>query len=132
MANFPPFYKPPYHHYYGTGYPNFYNRNYKNTSNNNAKNSNIVTTDSLNISKHENITKDEQKINNEKTSRYNSFGPIYFQNPFSIDSENPVLEILGLNLYLDDIIILGLLFFLYKEGVQDEMLFLALILLLIS
>ncbi len=46
--------------------------------------------------------------------------------------EEPIFEILGIELYLDDIIILGLLFFLYQEGVQDEMLFIALILLLLS
>ena len=71
-------------------------------------------------------------MNKEKTSRYNSFGPINFQNPFDVDSDEPILEILGIKLYLDDIIILSLLFFLYKEGVKDEMLFLTLILLLLS
>ena len=72
------------------------------------------------------------QMNKEKTSRYNSFGPINFQNPFDVDSDEPILEILGIKLYLDDIIILSLLFFLYKEGVKDEMLFLTLILLLLS
>ena len=51
--------------------------------------------------------------------------------PFS-DIENPVFEIFGIKLYLDDIIILSLLLFLYKEGVQDEMLFIILILLLVN
>lgn len=41
-------------------------------------------------------------------------------------------EIFGIRLYFDDILILCLLYFLYKEDVHDEMLFLALILLLIS
>jgi len=67
----------------------------------------------------------------EKSSRY-SFGPISFNSAFLSGSEEPVLEILGIQLYLDDIIILGLLFFLYKEGVKDEMLFIILILLLLS
>lgn len=69
---------------------------------------------------------------NEKSSRSYSFGPIQFKNPFFNDIEEPIFEILGIQLYLDDIIILGLLFFLYQEGVQDEMLFIALILLLLS
>ena len=69
---------------------------------------------------------------NEKSSRAYSFGPIQFKNPFFNDIEEPIFEILGIQLYLDDIIILGLLFFLYQEGVQDEMLFIALILLLLS
>lgn len=69
---------------------------------------------------------------NEKSSRFYSFGPINFKNPFFTDVEEPIFEILGIQLYLDDIMILGLLFFLYQEGVQDEMLFIALILLLLS
>lgn len=50
----------------------------------------------------------------------------------SSNLDEPLFEILGFSLYLDDIIILGLLFFLYTEGVQDEMLFICLILLLLS
>ncbi len=68
----------------------------------------------------------------ETSSRLYSFGPINFKNPFFSDVEEPIFEILGIQLYLDDIIILGLLFFLYQEGVQDETLFIALILLLLS
>ena len=67
-----------------------------------------------------------------KSSRYSGLGPIHFQNPFSMNSEEPIIEILGISLYLDDIIILGLLFFLYQEGVKDYMLYLALIMLLLS
>lgn len=68
----------------------------------------------------------------EKSSRYHSFGPIHFKNPIFENVEEPIFEIFGIQLYLDDIIILGLLFFLYQEGVQDEMLYIALILLLVS
>lgn len=46
--------------------------------------------------------------------------------------ESPIFEFLGINLYFDDLLILGLLLFLYSEGVQDQELFLALILLLFS
>ena len=52
-------------------------------------------------------------------------------NGFS-DNSKPVAELLGINLYIDDIIILCLLFILYKEEVKDEMLFICLLLLLIS
>lgn len=41
-------------------------------------------------------------------------------------------EIFGIKLQFDDILIICLIFFLYSEGVKDEMLFIALILLLIS
>ncbi len=41
-------------------------------------------------------------------------------------------EFLGLKLYHDDLLLLGLIFFLYKEDVKDQYLFFALILLLLS
>lgn len=63
-------------------------------------------------------TNDENSNSQKKSSRY--------------DSSDPIFQILGISLYLDDIIILGLLFFLYQEGVQDEMLYISLILLLLS
>ena len=71
--------------------------------------------------------------NNKKSSSYSSFGPVRFKNPiFNNDINDPIFEIFGIELYLDDIIIIGLLFLLYQEGVQDELLYIALILLLIS
>ena len=42
------------------------------------------------------------------------------------------LEILGLKLDFDDLIIIGLLFFLYSEGNNDQMLYIVLVLLLLS
>ena len=48
-------------------------------------------------------------------------------------SVDPVwFDLFGIKLYFDDVLILSLLFFLYKEEVKDEGLFLALVLLLIS
>ena len=44
----------------------------------------------------------------------------------------PIFEIFGIKLYFDDILLVALIFFLYDEGVQDNMLFIALILLLLS
>ena len=47
--------------------------------------------------------------------------------------DTPVwFDLFGIKLYFDDVLILSLLFFLYKEEVKDEGLFLALVLLLIS
>lgn len=61
-----------------------------------------------------------------------SIGPINF-NPDSLnDNEQPVFEMFNIKIYLDDIIILCLLFFLYQEDVKDEMLYISLILLLLS
>ena len=48
-------------------------------------------------------------------------------------SESEVLfEIFGLKIYFDDLLLLCILFFLYQEGIQDEYLFIALMLLLLS
>ena len=123
MTNFP-FFRFPYHNYY---YP--YYSNYNKTS---TPNSNIDKEDNNVISE---ILEPMQENRNQKkkSSKYNSFGPIRFANPlFENDLNDPIVEILGIQLYLDDIIILGLLFFLYKEDVHDEMLFLTLVLLLLT
>jgi len=47
-------------------------------------------------------------------------------------SDSVWFDLFGIKLYFDDVLILSLLFFLYKEEVKDEGLFLALVLLLIS
>lgn len=127
MANFP-FYRHPYNRYYGfpSYQPLYNNMNIPNATDKSADTP-INDTEASN-----NLEEDKPLVNKKNSSRYNSFGPIHFQNPFSMDAENPILEILGIKLYLDDIVILSLLFFLYKEGVKDEMLFLSLILLLLS
>ena len=53
--------------------------------------------------------------------------------PKSQKNPDPVwFDLFGIKLYFDDVLILSLLFFLYKEEVKDESLFLALVLLLIS
>ena len=52
--------------------------------------------------------------------------------PVLENNESVWLDLFGIKLYFDDVLILSLLFFLYKEEVKDEGLFLALVLLLIS
>ena len=47
-------------------------------------------------------------------------------------SDEPLIEIMGIKLFLDDVLILCLIFLLYKEEVKDEMLFICLLLLLFS
>ena len=103
---------------------NFYNNYYR-------YNPYIHDTD-YNKDKTDSFQNNDTEIHTKKSSRYNSFGPIHFKTPLFTDIEEPIFEIFGINLYLDDIIILGLLFFLYKENVQDQMLFIILILLLIN
>lgn len=54
------------------------------------------------------------------------------KNNYYSDEDKPIFEILGIKLFLDDIIILCVLFFLYQEKVKDEMLYIILLLLLFS
>ena len=67
-----------------------------------------------------------------KSSKYYHIGPIFINMNGLSNKEEPMLEISGQKLYLDDLIILSLLFFLYKEDVKDDMLFMLLVLLLVS
>ena len=49
-----------------------------------------------------------------------------------LDGTDAIFEIFGMQLHFDDILLICLIFFLYNEGVKDEFLFIALILLLLS
>ena len=48
------------------------------------------------------------------------------------DNHNLVFEIFDIKLFFDDVLLISLIFFLYDEGVHDQYLFIALILLLLS
>ena len=67
--------------------------------------------------------------NNKKA---NDFETKRSQSSASSNDDRPVFEIFGIKLYFDDILLISLIFFLYNEGVKDESLFIALILLLLS
>lgn len=124
MANFPfpRFFGPPYY----SPYRNNYGIPSTQYNTNNATPTNLVNEST------DNSEKKETRAANSSHSR--SFGPVRFNfdDPFNIDKEQPIIEILGISLYLDDLIIIGLLFFLYQEGVKDESLFFTLILLLLT
>lgn len=81
-----------------------------------------------------NITTSNQQtpLKNETRKIPSKNNPISFNFEGFSDPNQVILEVLGIKLYLDDIIILGLLFILYQEEVKDEMLFISLILLLLS
>ena len=51
--------------------------------------------------------------------------------PF-IDTNEALFEILGVKIYFDDLLLILILLFLYQEGIQDEYLFISLILLLLN
>lgn len=78
------------------------------------------------------LTKKEQEKCNysshsvkDKTCTSNIVGNI-------VDDNEQCFEIFGLKLHFDDLLIIGLLFFLYQEDVKDTYLYIALILLLLS
>ena len=48
------------------------------------------------------------------------------------DYNSQIFNIMGITLHFDDLLIIFLLFFLYSEGVKDDMLFIALLLLLLG
>lgn len=58
--------------------------------------------------------------------------PNNFLGNFQNDFENNYIEIMGIKLYFDDLLLICLIFFLYNEGVKDTYLFISLILLLLS
>ncbi len=91
---------------------------------------NINYKDNTNF-KNNNCENDNSKLTKNKSSKF-YLGSIVFDSSSFSDLEKPVLEILGLKLYLDDILIISLLYFLYEEDVKDETLFISLLLLLLS
>ena len=76
--------------------------------------------------------------NNESNNKKNSTTDNNSSSTINNNSRNytsnsqAYLNILGIDLYSDDILILCILLSLYLEGVKDEMLFISLILLLLS
>ena len=72
------------------------------------------------------ITKNSNTISN-----LFSFGPLNFNFDAFNDIEQPIFEMFGIKLYIDDIIIICVLIFLYQEGVKDDLLYICLFLLLI-
>ena len=126
MATFP--FIPFYNNYYNHFYPHYYKRsgNIQNTPIIEENNPDIIEKNKLKNAEKQN--KDKQK----RSVKYNSFANINLSALLDSDLNTPIIEILGIKLYLDDLIIIGLLFFLYKEDVQDEILFGILLLLLLS
>ncbi len=55
-----------------------------------------------------------------------------FLSPSYFQENEKGFQFLGITLYIDDIIIIFLLLFLYFEGVKDQFLFISLILLLLT
>ena len=126
---FPHFYTRPFFRYLHSpianapqnGTTSFNNTDFKNRQHNaNIGNQNKNRVPTLN--------RTQQNADIKKEERYSSK-----ERKAETDKEEEVLfEILGIKLHSDDILLLCLIFFLYNEGVKDEFLFIALILLLLS
>ena len=136
MINNFPFYPQPYSNHY-LGYPqNVYRNTYnpksfkekyssKNKQDNCQKNKQFqspsrIQNNSYNYSK----VKKVDKTNSNKSN--------IFENFFLNNNDTVMFELFGIKLYQDDILLICLIFFLYNEGIKDEFLFIALILLLLS
>lgn len=98
------------------GYPYNYYKYYNHYNNLNQQ---IAKSEIDNSEKKESITNSESISNTNNSKR-------------SSNSDQAIFEIMGIKLYLDDLIILGVLYFLYEQNVKDEMLYIILFLLLIS
>ncbi len=119
-------------------YPNYINRNRINREKGQRRKAEKVIETKMDLENKEtkkeavNIDKANNRNYNKKRTSKNNFANFNISAILNSDINTPVLEVLGIKLYLDDLIIIGLLFFLYKEDVQDELLFFILILLLLS
>ncbi len=132
MINNMPFFRFPFHPYTHRYSPSFYKNKYstmKNISSFDEENS-LKSTE--NKENEKNATANLKEAQNIHASSNYHIGPIYINTNGFSDKEKPLIEFSGQKLYLDELIILTLLFFLYKEDVKDEMLFIILILLLIT
>ena len=127
MPVFP--FSPFYSNYYKQYYPHYYTNNgdIQNNSNSNINNKYHNQEDQQRGQEREDINN-----NKKRAPKNNSFANINISALLESDINTPIVEIFGIKLYLDDLIIIGLLFFLYKEDVQDEILFGILLLLLLS
>ena len=75
------------------------------------------------------------KSKNDKKNAKSSYGFNFlnnFLNQTDRDENENYFDLFGLKLYNDDLLLIGMIFFLYKEDVKDQYLFIALILLLLS
>lgn len=104
------------------------NKNYNDSPSNIRKSNNSSNIPFNNIYKNNetnHFTNYSKNANNKKSNKST-------ETSVSSEKDDTVFEILGIKLHSDDILLICLIFFLFKEGVQDEYLFISLILLLLS
>ena len=113
MPPFPFFVNPPFKkNYYNPYFPSNLSSNYNYSNKNNGKINSKITYDA-------NLIDVKADCNNS------------INNMSDVNGDD-TFDFFGLKLHSDDLLIIGLLFFLYKEDVKDPYLYISLILLLLS
>lgn len=81
-----------------------------------------------------NIKQKTNTKNETPKNHVNSSNDNFYNNKANFDSnsDSPLFNMFGISLYFDDILLICLIFFLYNEGVEDEWLYIVLILLLLG
>ena len=113
-----PYYRRPQNHVHKLNGQNFYNQKKE-----------PIPKDSSN--KHYN-TNNNYNCKNESNNNLLFNTPNIKTDSFNSHEYEQFINIFGFKLYFDDLLILALLFFLYKEEIKDESLYIALILLLLT
>ena len=99
--------------------PNFHSKKHYSSYHGNNHNLN-------NYSYFNNSSKSNNLIDDIKNNPIESLGDRCEKN------DTILFEVFGINIYFDDLLIICILFFLYQEGIQDQYLFLSLIMLLLN
>lgn len=110
------------------GFP--FNSQYYRYNNKMAYNNSFISKSNISRSS-EAVTNNTSDINNCKNSE-NKNNSITTSNEVRNTIDDAIFEIFGIKLYLDDLIIVALLFFLYNQEIKDDMLYIILFLLLFS
>lgn len=136
MINSYPFYP---QNYYPP--PPFYPQNIKPKSIRNNYNNSQTLNKTTNTIKNRNTCKQSSDSSKNIKSKLHKSTPFAQQDKSPNDrncsinakyDETVMFELFGIKLHQDDILLICLIFFLYNEGIKDEFLFIALILLLLS
>lgn len=132
MPHFPYLGMPYYNRYsrYGYNYPYY---SYKKTKENSSNNDINYTTHKVNCRNDYKVRNDKSKSNRISETEVNvRQNDVKNEQSHEQSNDTPLFQFFGINLYFDDILLICLIWFLYDEGVKDEGLFIALILLLLS
>lgn len=126
-----PFYAPfgPFSNYNHRRVNNYYSP-YNNLHNSNLNNNNFKENSYFpSVSSKQTQGNFDYSLNNNNSIKNDNYN---IKNEYINDSNNNIFEIFGLKLAFDDLLIIAMLFFLYKEEVKDTYLYMALILLLLT